>query len=681
MIVSWNWLAEYTDLKMPLDELTERLTLTGLNLEGVEEIPSPKDWAIDLEVTSNRPDCLGHLGVAREVAVIWDQSLKKPNPQPKALAESVSEVTSVAIDCDELCPRYTARVIKGVKIGPSPDWLAERLRSIGVAVINNVVDITNFVMMECGQPLHAFDFAKLQGQRIVVRQAKAGEAFTAIDHKTYSLTGDEVVIADANRPVALGGVMGGFDTEVTEQTVDLLIESADFAPLAVRGAARRHHLHSPSSYRFERGVDPEGIDWASRRCCELILQLAGGELCDGVVNVGSAADLAPSREEVKLRFNQIPRLLGVEIAAEQAAKILTDLGCEQTHICQKCVKVIPPSWRADLTREADLLEEVARIHGYDRIPEDAGVRMAPSSRGREEIIADRVRHVLTSAGFDEAVTLSAVEPEQVATFRPWDDSDAEPAPLATGTSVLRRANALRQSLVPSLLQCRRHNETLSNPSIELFEIAKVYLPHKGQLPDERHVVAATSGGGFLEVKGVVEALLTAIAPGITLGVEETRHDLLDTARSCAFTLEGERFGVLGEVSQAGLDRFDLRGSTTVMEVDLAPLVRAARLVRTAGGLSNYQPVTRDLNLVVDESIRWSAIEAIVRKAGGEVLESVAFQDDSYRDAEQLGEGKKSVLFTIQLRKSDGTLTSEEADAARDAIVAALQQEVYGQLRA
>ncbi|MEM1305269.1 MAG: phenylalanine--tRNA ligase subunit beta, partial [Planctomycetota bacterium] len=345
MIVSKEWLTEYVDLSMPLETLTDRLTITGLNLEGIEEVAGPsgtRDLAIDLEVTSNRPDCLGHIGVAREIGVVFDKPLCLKNPQPAVSGgPTVGDVTSVAIEAPELCPRYTARVIKGVKIGPSPDWLQNRLRTLGVAVINNVVDITNYVMMEIGQPLHAFDFGKLAGGKIIVRQAVAGEPFTAINHKEYTLTGDEVVIADAERPVALGGVMGGADTEVTDATVDVLIEAADFAPLAVRGAARRHVLFSPSSYRFERGVDPEGIDWASRRACELILQFAGGELCDGVVDVAQPLE---DRKEIKLRFNQIPRLLGVEIADETASKILTDLGCEQTHICGKCLKVIPPSW-------------------------------------------------------------------------------------------------------------------------------------------------------------------------------------------------------------------------------------------------------------------------------------------------------------------------------------------------
>ncbi len=415
MIISKNWLTEYIDLSMPMDELTDRLTITGLNLEGIETVGD--DTAIDLEVTSNRPDCLGHIGVAREVGVIFGKQLKKSEPEVKAVGEPVSKITSVEVTCPDLCPRYTARVIRGVKIGPSPDWLAARLRTLGVAIINNVVDVTNYVMMESGQPLHAFDFAKLKGGKIIVRQATAGEEFTAIDHKTYTLSGEEVVIADAERPVALGGVMGGFDTEVSEQTVDLLIEAADFEPLAVRGAARRHVLPSPSSYRFERGVDPEGIDWASRRCCELILELAGGTLCEGVIDIGP--ERMP-REVVKLRFGQIPRLLGIQVERDEARRILSDLGCEETHACDHCVKVIPPSWRADLTREADLLEEVARVHGYDQIPEDVGVRMVSSHRTREDVVLERVRGVMTAAGFDEALDSQRGKPGAGARLPPLD---------------------------------------------------------------------------------------------------------------------------------------------------------------------------------------------------------------------------------------------------------------------
>lgn len=671
MIVSWNWLKEYVDLPMSLDELTERLTLTGLNLEGIEQIGD--DTAIDLEVTSNRPDCLGHVGVAREIAVLWQQKLKKPTPTPAEAEPPVAEQTSVKLTCPDLCPRYTARVIKGVKIGPSPDWLANRLRSLGIAVINNVVDISNYVMMECGQPLHTFDFGKLSGQKITVRESKPGEKFTAINHQEYELQAGTCVIADGERAVALAGVMGGADTEVSETTTELLIEAADFAPLSVRNTARRHNLHSPSSYRFERGVDPEGIDWASRRCCELILEIAGGELCKGVVDVGQPINTC---EEIKLRFPQVQRILGIDIPAETVGNILTELGCEETHTCDHCIKVIPPTWRADLTREIDLIEEVARIYGYDRIPEDAGVKMVSSTRSREDRVLEQVRDLMVATGFHEAMTISAVEPDQIDKYRPWTTAEA----LTVSTPVLRRANCLRQTLIPSLLGSRRTNEKLSNTVIELFEIANVYLPRTGEIPDQRRMLAITSGGSFAELKGIVELLISSIAPGSALAASSYEAPLFAANRGSELKLGERVLGYLGEVGTDGLAQFELRGSTTVAEIDLAVLVDAAVLIRRVEKLSPYPPVGRDLNLVVEEKVAWAEIEAIVLAESGDLLESIAFQE-TYRDADKLGADKKSLLFSIQLRSSEGTLTNEQADGVRERIVAKVGQQLGGQLRA
>jgi len=671
MIVSLSWLKEYVDLPMSVDELTDRLTLTGLNLEGVEQVAD--DTAIDLEVTSNRPDCLGHIGVAREISVLWQQELKKPSPEPAAKGPAVDTVTSVTVKATDLCPRYTARVIRGVKIGPSPDWLANHLRSLGIAVINNIVDISNFVMMECGQPLHTFDFAKLTGGKIIVRESTKGEKFTAINHQEYELEPGTCVIADAERAVALAGVMGGADTEVSDQTTDILIEAADFAPLSVRNTARRHSLPSPSSYRFERGVDPDGIDWASRRCCELILELAGGELAEGVLDV---AEPVAERPTIKLRFTELPRILGIEIPSATVQKILTDLGCEETHICDHCIKVVPPSWRADLTREIDLIEEVARIHGYDQIPEDAGVKMVASTRSQEDRVIEQVRATLTATGFDEAMTISAVDKSWVEIFQPWSKAE----PLVTSTPVLRRANCLRQTLVPSLLAARRTNETLSNQIIELFEIADVYLPQQGEIPNQRRMLSLSSGGNFLELKGVVEALVAQIAPGTELSATEHNAQLFAAGRGAELTLAGNTLGYLGEVSAWGLKQLELRGESTIAEIDLGILIDAAVAIRQVKPLSPYPPVGRDINVVVDEQVRWADVEQLVRSGSGELLESIAFQEE-YRDTEKLGPDKKSLLFSIQLRSAEQTLTNEQADQIRETIIASLSKQLGGQLRA
>ena len=723
MLVSWNWLEQYVPLAMSVAELEERLMMAGLNHESTQRVG--QDLAIDLEVTSNRPDCLGHVGIAREVAVLWDLPLAIPAARPVEGRTSVADLVRVRIDCPDLCPRYTARVVRGVRVGPSPAWLAERLAVIGVPAINNVVDVSNYVMMECGQPLHTFDYAKLRGPgdvpEIIVRRPAAhrGEALIAIDHKVYQFEDPKTtcVIADGRQSVAIGGVMGGAETEVSPSTRDVLVEAAEFDPVSIRTTARRLGLHSASSYRFERRVDPAGVDWASRRCCELILETAGGELAAGVVDVGRPPE---ARQPIVLRLGQLPRILGIRIEPERVRKILLALGnsvlpspsgrgthewvpggeggaggegalararphprvpCEAGSLPagEGDLVVIPPSWRRDLTREIDLVEEVARIHGYDQIPEDAGVPMAPSARLREDRVMEKVRHVLVAAGFDEAITPSVVDEASARAIRPWTDAE----PLRSLTPVIRGADRLRTSLIPSLLAARRTNEALANPEIELFEIARVYLPATHQrvpgLPDEQWMLGLTSRGDYAAVRGVVEAVAAALNRSAVIEAEPSGLDLLDPAASCRLLLSGQVLGYVGAVRPEGLKRFDLRGPTTVAEVKLASLVAAADLVPPYAPLSPFPAVARDVNLVVPEAVRWARVAATVRRSAGPELESLDYRD-TYRDSRRLGPDKKSLLFTLTLRWQEGTLTNPQADEVRNRIVAACREEFGAELR-
>ncbi len=663
MLVSWNWLKDYVNLDIPLSELEERLSMAGLNHEETRQLPD--DLVIDLEVTSNRPDCLGHLGVAREIAVLWQQPLRVPDPRPASVAPAVDQITSVTITCPELCPRYTARVIRGLRIGPSPAWLANRLRDVGLAVVNNVVDVTNYVLLECGQPLHAFDLSRLKGPRIEVREARPGEKFQAIDHRVYELQAGMCVIADAQQAVALGGVMGGADTEVHDGTTDVLIESAEFAPLSIRNTARRLNLHSPSSYRFERGLDPRGVDWASRRCCELILELAGGELLDGVIDQGQ-----PPAEEavVTLRLSQLKRVLGIEIDRGEVERILQALGCRQEPSDASVVRMRVPSWRRDLTREIDLVEEVARIHGYDAIPEDVGVPMAPSHRRDDDRVLAKARQVLTAAEFDEAMTTSMVSPQWTDAFSPWSDRP----PLVCSAAMLKGADRLRKSLIPSLLEARRINESLANPEIELFETAHIYLPREQGLPDEKRSLGLTSGRGFLAVKGVVEELVASITRDGQLEARTTTQRLLDPQRCCELLLDGRRLGFLGEVAREGLKEFSLRQPTTIAELDLDELVRRAELIPQYREQSPYPAMVRDLNLIVPERLTWAELADTIRSHAGPFLESLTYRE-TYRDPKRDGPGKKRLLFSITLRSGERTLTGEEADAIRVDVEKACEQ--------
>jgi len=678
MIVSWNWLGDYLDLKLDPAEVAERLSMSGLNHE--ETTPVGDDLAIDLEVTSNRPDCLGHVGVAREIGVLYDLPLKPPAPQPTESGQPASEQVKVRIDAPELCYRYTARVIRGVKVGPSPDWLVSRLATINRPrdtktrqwkPINNIVDITNYVLMELGQPLHAFDIGRLSSPEIIVRSAEKGETFEAIDHQTYELSAGMCVIADPAGPVALGGVMGGASTEVGSDTTDLLIESAEFNPLAVRNAARALTLFSDSSYRFERGVDPNGVLAASDRCCELILDLAGGELSAGAVDVVGRA--APQRPSIVLRLEQIERVLGIKIPADQVRRILAELGNDVVEESPTQLTAVPPSWRRDLAREIDLIEETARIHGYDKIPEDEPAPMTASHRTDADRVAERVRGVLSALGYDEAMTASLVGGEVSAAFSPWSDAE----PIASSAPLLRGADLLRRSLVPSLLAARRTNESLANAESELYEVAAVYLPRPGELPREPKMLALASGGGFYDVKGAIEAMIETLDPAanaaIVLQVEDYVCDLFEPGRGCRFKLGGEILGYLGEVSAAGLKQFGLRSPATVAELDMGVLASIAVLAPQHAPISDQPAISRDLNLILPEPVRWAELASTVRAAGGELVEDVSYQE-TYRDAERDGPDRKRVLFTVNLRDPQRTLTGEEADRVRDAVAAACEKQ-------
>lgn len=686
MIVSWNWLKEYVKLDMSVEELTDRLTMSGLNLEDVHTLDD--DVAIDLEVTSNRPDCLGHIGVAREISVLFDHPLNIPSASVSASAQLTAEAVSVEIECPDLCPLYVARIIRGVKIGPSPDWLVKRLTSTMTQYnkdepekeapyrpINNVADITNYVLMESGQPLHAFDFDKLGGGKIIVRRANKGEKITAIDEKEYQLRPEMCVIADADRPVAIAGVMGGADTEIGDGTVNVLIETADFAPLSVRNTARALKLYSPSSYRFERQVDTNQIDWVSRRCCELILDIAGGELMQEPVIAGTLP--TEKRPAIPLRFDQIPRILGIEIPSETAVKILEELGLEKAGSQNGHCEVIPPSWRRDLTREADLIEEVARVHGYEKIPDDVPVSLVPSARTLRDQVAERLKETLIGAGFYEAITLSFTTEENRRRFMPRGDV----SPLSVDHDTRKLENQLRQSLVPHLLESRRKNERQGNFNAQLFEIAKVYLKASPGSPEtevEPTVIGLVSGRSVRELKGVIEELARRINRNATVTTRPSDVPQFTAGRGAEVLLNGQFWGWLGELDSTITNELKLRDTPTVAELDLSVLESISDLNPQFTPLPQFPSITRDLNFILDEDIAWQKVEDTVRAAAGDLLDSISFSGQ-YR-GKQIPADKKSYVVTIDFRSDKRTLTTEDVDTAQKAIVEACEKQHAATLR-
>ncbi len=683
MIVSWNWLRDYVELDASPEEVAERLTMSGLNLEGIQ--PVGDDFAIDLEVTSNRPDCLGHLGVAREAAVLFGKPLKIPAPDIVSRPPS-QEPPQVCIEAADLCPQYTGRVIRGVKIGPSPDWLRNRLEAVGLASVNNVVDVTNYVLMECGQPLHAFDLSLLKENRIIVRKARAGETLEAIDHRTYQLTPEMCVIADGQDDVAVGGVMGGASTEISDTTTDLLIEVANFRPGSIRwtarnirtaeGTERRKGLHSPSSYRFERGVDPRQLEWASDRCCELILQVAGGQVEGDLIVAGSIPEWDPPA--VTLRFAQIERLLGISIPNEAAVSILQSLGCRlEGNADAESAAFTPPSWRRDLTRECDLIEEVARIYGYDQIPEDRKIPVIAGTPTTRERCVERIRQTLSAAGFDEALTFSFVPESTAAIFDPVPGvplTTVEPAAGEFG-------NLLRKSLIPSLVAARRENERRGNSDARLYEIARVFRnPNPDDLTTQPTLIGLVTGQSFLEVRGLLDTLIRQVGAQLELRIEPSDAVGFVPGRGADLWIDAVRWGVFGELDRnhPATAALKLREPVTVAEVDLQPLIDRSQLIPQARPLTMFPAVVRDINLLLDMNVSWQQVEKTVRKAAGDLLDRLEFLEQY--QGKQIPAGKKSYVFQAAYRATDRTLTSDEVDQLQAAAIEACRVELGAQLR-
>ncbi|NND98091.1 MAG: phenylalanine--tRNA ligase subunit beta [Pirellulaceae bacterium] len=675
MLVSWKWLSKYVDLSMDREELESRLSLSGLNHEGTTIVDG--DPVIDLEVTSNRGDCLGHIGVAREIAVLYGLNVTIPEVSLKESGESVDSLLSVENRFLEGCPRYTARVIQGVKVGPSPKWLVESLQAVGIASVNNVVDATNYVMMECGQPLHAFDYAKVAGSKIIVRRGDKKEKIEAIDHKSYDLDQTTCVIADAKQADAIAGVMGGADSEVNEDTTDLVIEAAIFTPLFVRHTARKLKLQSPSSYRFERKVDPEGVDWASQRVCQLIQEMAGGKVAKGIIDT---LPEIPERESILLRSSEIERILGVHIDSQEVTRILNELGCTADGDDQPgSICFVPPTWRHDLTREADLIEEVARIYGYDKIPEDSPIPVAPSQKRPFDVAMERVRLVLTASGLSEAMTPSVVTKKLDESLSPWTDLPA----LQTQTQMLKGSKRLRRTLIPSLLQGRANNWATASLEANLFEIAHIYLPNDSDgsddtLPSEQYCLGLVAGGDFFALKGIVETLISRLGIANDAVVEPVHRAGFVKGGAVQLTLDDVLVGYMGIVDPRTLKQWKLPAPVVAAELSLSVLLASSELVPQQQSVSSFPSVQRDLNFVLSESIRWSEMENVVRAAIGEELARLTYRE-TYRDAKKDGKEKKRILMSVELQRHDATLSGDQADALIEKVIGACKKTLKAEL--
>lgn len=672
MQLSCRWLKRYCEFDLTPQEVSRLLTGVGLEVEGIETVGG--DAVLSAEVTTNRPDWLSHIGVARDISALLGLPLRIPQIQLQVSGPDASQLTSVEVQAPDLCPRYTARVITGVKIKTSPDWLVEALESLGLHSVNNVVDVTNFVLLECGQPLHAFDYDRLKERRIVVRRARSGEKLEAIDGSKQELTENILVIADAHDAVAIAGVMGGLATEVTDRTTTVLLESARFAPVNIRRTSRTLGLTSDAGYRFERGIDPEGVDWASRRAAQLIAELTGGKVAPGMADV-SFEKCEPWT--VSLRPARYERIMGISIEADRVCEILEGLGLTATTRSTEHVTFQVPSWRLDLTREIDLIEEIARIEGYERVPAGTHLSLGMSRSDHFARVRQRVAEVLSAAGYDETVTLSLQDQASCHHFHPFNDG-----------AVLKLANPLneevqypRLSLLPALLRARKTNEDRRHRDVRLWELAGVYLPTQDdpeKIPQELQVVGVLSDEDFGSVKGVVEAIARVLRVADRLTFEPEGPQFLEVSRSAVVLVDGQPIGYVGVVSAESRARFALKTPVVAAELNFHALETAAQLESRYVPLPRFPEVTRDLAIVVDEPVTWSKVLSVVRDASPATLEAVQFMSE-FR-GKQITTGKKSVAFGMTFRAPDRTLTSDEVDAALEKVLAALTRECGATLR-
>jgi phenylalanyl-tRNA synthetase beta chain len=665
MKISLEWLTEFLPGPTVAEKAAEALTNGGLPVEVIET--HGEDRVLDVEVTSNRADCLSHRGVARELSALLNRPFTDTPPKLAESTTPASTAAKIRIDAASLCAHYTARVIRGVKIGPSPAWLVRRLEALGQRPVNNVVDVTNYVMFELGQPLHAFDLDRISGGQIIVRSAGAGESIVSIDGHDRKLTPEMLVIADAQRPVALAGVMGGRDSEVTDGTVNLLLESARFDPLSIRKTARQLALKSESSYRFERGIDPLLTTYAGLRAAELIAQIAGGEVLGGFVEAGGDGY---AKKSLVLRQSKLRSVLGVDLDAAEVTDALARLGFAPTKTADGWAVTVP-SYRLDVNLEIDLVEEVARLIGYDRIPvrDEISIRLTPPELALRTV--DEIRSNLAASGYSEAVTFSFVSDSLATDFKP-----PEAASLPRADPTVRRADAhLRPSLLPALIEAFARNESAGTLGARLFEIGSVFWIDAGQnFVEKRHI--GLVGGGLRDLRGAVESLLSRLEPSWNCTVVPATQAGLSSSGKIEWN--GKTIGSIGLVNKAVATKLGLRETPAAAELEIGPLLAGARHVPQLRSLPRFPAVRRDLSLVMPEKTRFAQVEQSVRKLELQHLEEIEFVT-TYR-GKPLEKGSKSVTITLIFRRPDGTLMGEEIEAAMQRVILATTESLGASVR-
>lgn len=679
MKISYNWLREYVDVKNSAKQAAAWLTMAGLEVTSIEE--KGKDSVLEIEITTNRPDWLSVIGVARELSAVTGKHIKMPKVPAILTALERDKQITVELEDKVLCPRYTARIVNGAKVSSSPQWLKDRLDSIGIRPINNVVDITNFCLFELGQPMHAFDYDKLIGKKIVVRKAKKGEEIVTIDGVKRTLDNEMLVIADEKRPVAVAGVMGGRDTEVTEATKTILLESAYFDPISIRKTQRKLVLSTDSSYRFERGVDLGMVLFASNRAAKLIAENCGGKI--GILK--DAGTKAVKTNSIRLSVDKVNRTLNLSLSPVAVKKILVSLGLSVAGV-QSELKVDAPSFRSDLKRQEDLIEEIARVYGYDKIPTTIPRMVGHSDRkAHQRKIEELARDCLIGQGLDEIVTYSLMDKKDLANAR-FQDADKI---VAIANPLSSQQEVMRPILAPGLLNTARFNINRKLEDIKIFELSKVYLKAgEKEYREEARLGILVSGragntwrqkteADFFYLKGALEALFES------LGVKNYKyipqaHDILSGSRSAKITAGDSGIGFIGEVRREVLNNFDIKKSVFLCEIKFEELLKSVSVDRKMAPLAKFLPTKRDISVVVDKSVCISDLLGAIRAAGGEILRAAEVSDEYFGN--QIPSGKRGLTFSMEYLSEAKQLTDEEIEHAHNSIKAALVEKCAAAIR-
>ena len=644
--------------------------------DDIKPVIGLDDHVVEFEITPNRPDCLSVIGLAREAAATFDAPLTLHEPVVKGGGNgSLMELLDVETPASDLCPRYTARMVRNVKIAPSPKWMRERLRSMGVRPINNIVDITNYVMLEYGQPMHAFDYRYVKGGKIIVRRAEEGEELTTLDGQVRKLNANHLVIADEHRAVGLAGIMGGENSEIVDDTVDVVFESACFDGTCIRKGALALGMRTEASAKFEKGLDPLNTLPAVNRACELVELLGAGEVLDGTIDI---LNYVPQPRVLKLEPEKINGLLGTDIAESEMVSILKKLDFQV-----EGDQVTVPSWRGDVIGMADLAEEVARFHGYNNIP--ITLMRGQTTLGgfsAEEKLERQLGSLCRAMGFDEIITYSFISPTCYDKIR-WDADDARRQsfkilnPLGEDTSIMRT------TVLPSMLEILTRNYNYRNQNVRLYEVGRIYLPGgEDGLAVENKVLSMGAYGSdmdFYALKGCAEAILKDLrAEDVHFEVPSVTNPSYHPGRVADVYAGAQRIGVLGQVHPLVAQNYGVDAQFYCAELELNALMAAKGADPEYVPLPKFPNLTRDIAVVCDEVVTVGALEACIRKgAKGLLKECKLF--DIYR-GKGVDEGKKSVAFNLVLRADDRSLTSEEADEDVKSILAALEKELGAVLR-